>query len=108
MKTKKKSPRRSFLSLSPAERDREVARFDHPIDLERDTRPLTRKERALFEKASGISLHAFEFDKKLLRKALTAARRDGMTVDQFVAQAVRGALSPSKDVSANRKTRRSA
>jgi hypothetical protein len=62
----------------------------------------------LFEKASGSSLHTFEFDKGLMRKALSAAQKDGMTVDEFVAQAIRGALTPSRDLPAGRKTRRSA
>jgi hypothetical protein len=108
MKTKKKNPLRAFLSLSPAERDREVARFDHPIDLEREARPLTRKERAIFEKARGCSLHTFEFNKGLMRKALSAAQKNGLTVDEFVAQAIRGALSPGKHPPAIGKTRRSA
>jgi len=39
------------MSLSPAERDREVARFDRPIDIEQDTRPLSPKAQALFDRS---------------------------------------------------------
>ena len=56
MKMKKKSTtnrKRSFFDLTPEERDRDVARFDKPIDIERDTRPLTVKERALFDRMMG-------------------------------------------------------
>lgn len=56
MKMKKKSTangKRSFFDLTPEERDRDVARFDKPIDIDRDTRPLTVKERALFDRMMG-------------------------------------------------------
>jgi hypothetical protein len=96
MKTKKKKNVRSFLSLSPAERDREVSRFDGPIDIEKETRPLSAKERARFEKwrrGPSKSVYMFEVDPKLLNKTVSAARKRGMSVDQFINQALRGMLA---------------
>ena len=49
MKTKKSSTKK-FPSLSPAERDLQVATFGREIDLERDTKPLSAKQRADFER----------------------------------------------------------
>ncbi|HUB25776.1 MAG TPA: hypothetical protein VL992_10140 [Tepidisphaeraceae bacterium] len=87
---------RSFLSLTPAERDREVARFDRPIDIGRDTRPLTPKERARFEKSRqkpSISVYMFKADPRLLDEAFNAARKRGMSLDKFINQAIRGMIA---------------
>lgn len=95
MKSIKKKPARSFLSLTPAERDREVARFDRPIDIERDTRPLTPKERAIFEKARrtpSASVYSFKLDRRLVGKAVSAARKGRMSLDRFIVQAIREKL----------------
>ena len=51
MPRKKKA--RDFFDLTPEERDLEVARFDRPIDIDKEFRPLTTKERALFERMIG-------------------------------------------------------
>jgi hypothetical protein len=99
MKHTTKKPARSFLSLSPAERDREVAQFDRPIDIARETRPLTAKERAMFEKSRQLpsgSRYMFKIHPKLMGQASSAARKRGMSLDQFVSQGIRGMLASGR------------
>jgi hypothetical protein len=49
--------RKSSFEMTPAERDADVAKYDKPIPLSQ-TRPLTKKERALFEKMRGTPVRS--------------------------------------------------
>jgi hypothetical protein len=111
MKAAKKKPTRSFFDLTPEERDREVARFDHPIDIEKETRPLTLRERALFERSQRSPENSAvlrKFDPKLLREAAIVAHKRGITLDDFIQQCVRGGLIIADDPPATRRSRKSA
>jgi hypothetical protein len=111
MKPTKSKPSRSFFDLTPEERDRDVARFDHPIDIEKETRPLTVKERALFERSQRSPENAAllrKFDPKLLREAAIVAHKRGITLDDFIQQCVRGGLVIAEDPPAARRSRKSA
>jgi hypothetical protein len=104
MKPKKKTPSRSFLNLSPAERDREVARFDRPIDIERDTRPLTAKQKALFELAMGrrprssadgprrLAKVRVELDQGLLKRSARFALEHKMTLSELISRSLDTAM----------------
>jgi len=83
MKTKK-SASKKFLSLSPAERDREVAKFDREIDLERDTKPLSPSQKAKFER----------WQRKTPQREVTI-KLDAVTLDRCRAYAERHQLSLS-------------
>ena len=111
MKNSRKKSHRPFLSLSPAEREQEVARFDHPLDVDRDCRPLTSRERTGFAKSGdlpSVSEFTFEIDVDLLDQAAGAARKLRMTLDQFMAQAIRQTVSAAQELPAARKSRKSA
>ncbi len=104
MKRDKTRTTRSFFDLTPAERDREVARFDKPIDMERETRPLSAKERLLWERATGKSKPAtrakrrgtaavtVELDPQLVRQSAVYAAKHNMTLSEFVAKSLKGSL----------------
>lgn len=104
MKSAKKRSTRSFFDLTPAERDREVARFDEPIDLDKETRPLTPKERLTWQRATGKSKPAarssrrgkaavtVELDSKLVRQSADYAAKHNMTLSEFVAKSLKGSL----------------
>lgn len=94
----RKRRQKSFFNLTPEERDREVARFDREIDLS-DTRPLTKREKALHEKASRKkSKHrfSFEMDPKLVHQAGQLAKSKGIPLSQLIEQGVRGMLATQK------------
>jgi hypothetical protein len=96
MKQNRKKKRKSFFDLTPDERDREVARFDREIDIEKETRPLTAKERALFEKMRAgkpRSVYVLPLDGKLLGQASAAARKRGMALDEFIINGIRGMIA---------------
>jgi hypothetical protein len=46
----KKAAAKRFPSLSPSERNRELAKFDREIDIERDTKPMSAKQREIFDR----------------------------------------------------------
>jgi hypothetical protein len=111
MKNHRKKAHRPFLSLTPAEREREAARFDRPIDVERECRPLTSKERAMFAKSGdlpSVSEFIFEIDVDLLDQAAGAARKRRISLDQFMDQAIRNMLSLADELPGARKSRKSA
>ena len=92
MKTKRKNRQKSFFDLTPQERDRYVERFDREIDIEKDTKPLTAKQRALFAKAqkqANGSIYALPLDGRLIDKAAAAARKRGMTLNEFIVEGIR-------------------
>ncbi len=105
MKRARKQSARSFFDLTPAERDREVARFDEPIDLEKETRPLTAKERALFERmvADKPDVSVFvrkghldvvvHLDDELMARASAYARKNKTTLPKMIDRGLRGLLS---------------
>lgn len=102
-KTTKKA--KSFFDLTPEEREREVARFDRPLDMDKETRPLTAKERALFEKAVADGPHVsiyvsdgrrdvvIHLDDDLLAEARTYAKRKKTTLPKMIDRGLRGLLS---------------
>lgn len=105
MKRQKKQKTRSFLQLTPAEREREVARFDRPINIEKETRPLSAKERALFERLCddkprvSILVHdgrqdiVITLDDELLAQAKAFARKNKTTLPKMIDRGLRGLLS---------------
>ncbi len=102
--TKRRSAKR-FFDLTPEERDQDVARFDKPIDLEKDTRPLTAKERARFEKAmakpplvsllvhSGQRDEIVHLDDELLVRAKAYARKNKTSLPKMIDRGLRGLLA---------------
>ena len=97
--------KRSFFDLTPEERDREVAQFDEPIDIERDTRPMSVKERALFERMmadkpevvihirNGRHDYIVKLDDDLLAEATKFARKKKTTLPKMVDRGLRGLLA---------------
>jgi hypothetical protein len=82
--------------MTPAERDREVAKFDAGIPFEK-TRELTAAERARWERARGGKSRAqsgegegvpviVRIDPKVLARAHADARRNGKTLSQFISE----------------------
>jgi hypothetical protein len=99
MKHSKKQNRKSFLTLTPAERDKDISRFDQEIDIEKETRPLTAKERLFFElvrRQGAGAKHSVPVDPKLLDKAVAAAHRQGVSLEEFVSKSIRGMLASSR------------
>lgn len=105
MKKDKTRTTQSFFDLTPAERDREVARFDKPIDMEKETRPLSAKERLLWERAMGKSKPSpprggrrrtaavtVQLDPQLVRQSTDYAAKHNMTLSEFVAKSLKGSL----------------
>jgi len=105
MKRQRKRKTRSFFDLTPEERDREVARFDKPIDIRKDTRPLTKKERALFERMQadqpGVSIRihngrtdvVINLDDELLARAKAFARKNKTSLPRMIDRGLRGLLA---------------
>jgi hypothetical protein len=90
--TTKKRHRKSFFDLTP-QRNREVARFDKEIDFS-ETRPLTKKQRLLHEKADARTLlHDFNFDKALLVEAMAYVKRKKLTLSQLLERGLRRELA---------------
>jgi len=98
MKAKKKKSRKSFLDLTPQERNREVARFDREIDLDKEARPLTAKQRAIHDRLRGYphAVYPLPLDSKLLGQATRAARKQGMSLEQFIIEGIRGMVAFSR------------
>jgi hypothetical protein len=104
MKTKRKKKEKDFFELTPEERDREVARFDHPID-EKEIRPLTPRERARFERALAMrprmTVHiqdgardvVVHLDEELLSRAAAFAKKNKTTLPKMIDRGLRGLLS---------------
>jgi hypothetical protein len=106
MKKKSQANRkRSFFDLTPEERERDVARFDRPIDIDRETRPLSAKERALFERMfaadSTATVHVkngrrdvvVQIDDQLWDEATAFARRKKTTIPKMIDRGLRGLLA---------------
>ena len=98
MKTKKKKSRKSFFDLTPSERDREVARFDQEIDLDKEARPLTGKQRAIHDRLRGYpnAVYPLSVDSKLLVQAAQAARKQGISLEKFIIEGIRGMVAFSR------------
>ena len=105
MKRAKKKASRSFFDLTPEERDREVARFDRAIDVDKETRPLTAKQRALFERAVAdkpdVSVFVrkgrvdvlIHLDDDLMARANAYAKKNKTTLPKMIDRGLRGLLS---------------
>lgn len=95
----------SFFELSPEEREREVAKFDEPIDIERDTRPLTRAERAEFDRwvadkphvslyvSNGQRDYIIHLDDELLKQAAKFAKKNKTSLPKMIDRGLRGLLA---------------
>jgi hypothetical protein len=91
---------KSFFSLTPAERDAAVAKYDRGVQLD-ETSPLTAAERARFERARAVKVRPVKeddkaqvlisVDPKLLARAHTRARREGKTFSALVGELLRAA-----------------
>lgn len=104
MKMKRNKKEKDFFDLTPEERDREVARFDHPID-EKECRPLTPRERARFERAlasqpqvtvyfcDGKQDVVIHLDEELLSRATAFAKKNKTTLPKMIDRGLRGLLS---------------
>lgn len=105
MKKPKRRKAASFFDLTPDERERELVRFDQPIDIEKDTRPMTKRERAIFDRMNAdkpdltlmvrdgrhdVIVH---LDKSLLAQAAAYARRHRTTLPKMIDRGLRGLLS---------------
>jgi hypothetical protein len=80
------------------ERDRQVAQFDREIDLKRETKPLTPKQRAIHDRLRGYphAVYPLPLDSKLLGQATRAARKHGMSLEQFIIEGIRGMVAYSR------------
>jgi hypothetical protein len=104
MKMKRNKKEKDFFDLTPEERDREVARFDHPID-EKECRPMTPLERARFDRALAARPHVTVYyrdgeqdvvvhlDEELLSRAEAFARKNKTTLPKMIDRGLRGLLS---------------
>src|SRR5277367_6449745 len=94
---KQKTPIEKFLSLSDAQKDAYVARFDREIPLS-ETRPLNHKERKLWRAAKkkmgrpvvgqGAKTIAVTMERGLLRRVDRYARRHDLKRAQIIAQGI--------------------
>ncbi len=92
----KAAKKKSFFSMTPVERERDVAAFDGSIDLDRHTKPLTKKQKMLHDKAeakTGAKAFKVEIDQQLAVKARRHAERHGLTMRQVIERGVRGVLA---------------
>ena len=120
MKTASRRKKKSFLDLSPAERDREVARFDREVDVDKETRPMTLKERVLFERMRGRSVYVLEdarkgrtavlleLDDRVLDGLDAFARSRKLTRTEAVERTIRTLLSLVQEPKRTKEMRRSA
>ena len=91
----RKSPRKSFLKMTAAERDKDVAKYDAGISFD-DTRPLTPAEQSRWARARGGRAKrpageedvpvVIRLDPRLLAKAHAAARRDGKSLSTLISE----------------------
>jgi hypothetical protein len=95
MKMPRKAPRKSFLKLTAAERDKDVAKYDAGVSFD-ETRPLKPSEQARFESArsgkgkgsgdeKGVAV-VIRIDPRLLAKAYAAAQRDGKSLSTLISE----------------------
>ena len=102
-RTKKKA--RNFFDLTLEERDRDVARFDNPINMDKEFRALTPKERALHERmfrdkppvkvrvTTGKREINFPLDGDLLAQATEHARKHKISLPKMIDRGLRGYLA---------------
>jgi hypothetical protein len=93
-----------FMSLSDAEKDAEVARFDRGVDL-RATKPLTREQKKLWKKAkrkpgrprvgNGVTVISLSVERTLLRQADLAAKSAGISRAALFTRGLRRVLRKS-------------
>ena len=91
--------------MTPAERERDVARFDKPIDLDTETRPLTARERARWERAMKQKPHVSIFvgkgatkveinlDDDLLADVRKFARKNKTSLPKMIDKGLRGLIA---------------
>ena len=103
----KKKERRTFIQMTSAERDADVAKYDAGVPFEQ-TRPLTARERARWERAtrgpgrppkpdSEKAVRVLiSIDPALLARAHATARRRGDTLSGFIAELLRNASRNTK------------
>ena len=97
MRKRKKSEYERFLSLSDAQRDREVSKYDSPEAIR--TKPLRAKDKALHRKAArrsgrprigeGAKIVPVSIEGKLLRQADAFAREHQLKRSEMVARGLR-------------------
>jgi hypothetical protein len=104
-KSKKTTKKRSFFDLTYEEREREVARFDKPIDIERETRPLTARERARWNRImaaktyESVYIHGGQVDRHihvdedLVEQLKVFGKKKRMSLAQVVDRGLRGLLA---------------
>jgi hypothetical protein len=90
-----------FMSLSDAEKDAEVEKYDHGVDL-RDTKPLTPAQRKLWNKAKrkrgrprvgkGVEVISLSVEKGLLREADQLAESKGISRAALFAKGLQAVL----------------
>lgn len=80
------------------QRDREAAHFDREMDLDKEARPLTAKQRAINDRLRGYphAVYPLPVDSKLLAQATRAARKHGMSLEQFIIEGIRGMVAYSR------------
>jgi hypothetical protein len=88
MMMKAKTKLKKWSEMTAAELAQATRRFEKPIRFE-DTRPLTKRERARFERAR----HVDELDERLLKQARAYAKRKKLTMIQLVERGLRRELA---------------
>jgi hypothetical protein len=88
MMMKAKTKLKKWSEMTAAELAQATRRFEKPIRFE-DTRPLTPRERARFERAR----HVDELDERLLKQARAYAKRKKLTMIQLVERGLRRELA---------------
>ena len=84
----RKRPKKRWGQMTPAELAEATKEFDHPLPASR-YRPLTKAERARFERARRAGI----LDEGLLKKAQAYAKRKNMTLTQLVERGLRRELA---------------
>ncbi len=97
---------KTFLQMTPAEREADVAKFDKPLP-ESSFKPLTAKQRALFARMKAgkpVAMRrgklsketvSVDLDESLLRQLDTLARRKRLTRSELIEESLRGVLALS-------------
>jgi len=101
---KNKNRKKTFWEMTKAERDAMVKEFDKPIRFEA-TRPLTRAERAHWQRARRGPVYSLSVyngkertirvrvDEFLLKRFDAFAKRNHMTRDEFITRSFRSAIA---------------
>ncbi len=99
--------KKSFFDMTPAERDRDVARFDKPLP-DSAFKPLSPKQRSLFDRmrgpksappsaqSSAAAVKAtvrVDLDAGLIKQLDTIAKRKHLTRSELIEQGLRGMLA---------------